>query len=276
MKKLLLFTFAFGVFAASAQDDKVQIGIAYQVGMNFNKPTTKMIERDGIGGQNMIGLNANFYFNDNIGFATGLEFDFESFKYRPTGINGNTYYKFNDTKIYQRDETYNSDGTAKPDQSGDAIFQLQQRKYKNIYLTIPTMLIFRTAAIGDFRYYGKFGARTSFLLKSQMNDMGTLYATGSLPTPNSENNGMRVKYSNDVLLIRSSVGLAGGTQWNFTGNTVLFAELGFYYVFTPIHNTGSNQDNMTLTTDQNFDTYNNYYRVKASQTQLALKIGILF
>lgn len=71
--------FVFGVFVVFVQDDKVQVGLVYQVGMNFNKLIIKMIERIGVGVQNMIGLNVYFNFNDNIGLVIGFEFDFELF-----------------------------------------------------------------------------------------------------------------------------------------------------------------------------------------------------
>lgn len=267
MKKGLLtclaVVFAATTFAQDTDTKKVQMGIGYQFGLNLYKPGTKNFEKNGVGLQNSIGLNINFNFNDNIGFATGLEFDFESIKLKvANGVE--SYYRFTDTDI-EKKEDFNVDQT---------LYNLTERKYKNIYVSLPTMLTFRTNAIGDFRYYGKFGLRTSFLVKSSTNDEGFTYTGNTiLGTPTAfENKGMRTPYGNDILFIRSSVGLAGGAQWNFTGNTVLFAELGFYYTFTPVHNTGGNSDNMTL-----FSTAtNDYYRPKGNLSQLCLKIGILF
>lgn len=284
MKRLLVTCLAVGISAAViAQEDtekKVNMGIAYQFGMNFNKPGTNVIERDGVGVQNMIGLNINFNFNDNIGLSTGVEFDFESFKYSFTPINGSTYYYYNDKNIVKKSEL----------QGDEDLFELTGRKYKNIYATIPLMLMFRTNAIGDFRYYGKFGARTSFLVKSAMNDMGNTFttndvalieATGSTFTGVSkENEGMKVPYGNDAFIIRSALGIAGGAQWNFTGSTMLFAEIGFYYGLTPMHvskeKKAKNEDNMTMFNRVDANTANDYFRIKANQTQLCLKIGILF
>jgi hypothetical protein len=269
MKKLILCAVLVGLSTAGiAQEKKVKAGLGYQFGMNFNKPGTKNIERNGVGVQNSLGLNLQFGLSGNLSLATGLEFDFESFKY---GIVTKlpTYYRFSDTDIQKFEDL----------DTTNSIFQLAERKYKNTFVTVPLMLMFETNPIGDFVYYGKFGARTSFLLKSTMNDSGTLYNDGDLtkPTP-SENNEMRTPYGNDLFIFRTTVGLAGGAQWNFTGNTNMFAELGFYYGITPVHVGGSNQENMTLFT---YDVANptagaEYYRFKASQSQLCLKIGILF
>lgn len=267
------------VFAQDGADKKVYVGLAYQFGMNFNKPGTNKISRDGIGVQNAIGLNLNINFNDNIGFATGLEFDFESFKYSFNPIDGKNFYYFKDKDIIKKEDL-----EANADAS---IFNVTDRKYKNIYLTIPTMLIFRTNAIGDFRYYGKFGARTGFMLNSSMIDEGLAFSSNdvtAIQTPETSvtstsgtNEGMKVPYGNDVVFIRSSLGVAGGAQWNFTGNTILFAELGFYYGLTPMHvSKNKKDDNMTLFNRNAANTENNYFRLKATQTQFCLKIGILF
>lgn len=285
MKRLIVTCLAVSISALtfaqdspSSTDKKVNMGLAYQLGLNFTKPGTNVIEKDGVGVQNAFGLNINFNFNDNIGFATGLEFDFESYKIGVNAIDGNTYYYYNDKTIIQEEDV--------KDPNTDKVFQLTGRKYKNIYATIPTMLMFRTNALGDFRYYGKFGARTSFLVKSTKTDQGNIFASsvdgsdidliasGAIqPSTTSEMEGMKTPYGNDVNFIRCSLGLAGGAQWNFTGNTLLFAELGFYYGLTPINIEGSGK-NKTLFNRSAGSS--DYFGLKTTQTQFCLKIGILF
>jgi hypothetical protein len=287
MKRLIVtclaVTFSAAVFGqAEDSGKKVNMGIAYQLGLNFTKPGTKRVDKDGVGVQNAFGLNININFNENIGFATGLEFDFESYKVTMNTLNGDNYYLYNDSKIVQEEdlgENYENIGNYK-------VFELTGRKYKNIYATLPTMLTFRTNALGDFRYYGKFGARTSFLVKSTRNDVGNIFAStvtgadmdaiaaGTIqPSTSSEMEGMKTPYGNDVSFIRCSLGLAGGAQWNFTGNTMLFAELGFYYGLTPINIEGGSK-NRTLFNRAGGG--NDYFGLKTTQTQFCLKIGILF
>ncbi len=263
-------------------DKKVNMGLAYQLGLNFTKPGTNVIDKDGIGVQNAFGLNINFNFNDNIGFATGLEFDFESYKVSVNAINGNTYYYYNDKTIIQEEDV--------KDPNSDKVFQLTGRKYKNIYATIPTMLMFRTNALGDFRYYGKFGARTSFLVKSTKTDQGNIFGGGATgadidaialnstayPSTTSEMEGMKTPYGNDISVIRCSLGLAGGAQWNFTGNTMLFAELGFYYGLTPINIEGGGKNRTLFNRNPGSPGSSDYFGLKTTQTQFCLKIGILF
>ncbi len=289
-------TFSAAVFGqADDSGKKVNMGIAYQLGLNFTKPGTKRIDKDGVGVQNAFGLNINFNFNENIGFATGLEFDFESYKVSMNTLNGTNYYLYSDSKIIQEEdlgENYVDIGKYK-------VFELTGRKYKNIYATIPTMLTFRTNALGDFRYYGKFGARTSFLIKSTRNDVGNIFGlvgggtvTGadiddiilnpsSYTKSTSEMEGMKTPYGNDVSFIRCSLGLAGGAQWNFTGNTMLFAELGFYYGLTPINIEGGGKNKTMFNRNPGSSTSiadgsSDYFGLKTTQTQFCLKIGILF
>jgi hypothetical protein len=268
MKKLVLSIvcagLAYGAMAQSTADKKVQAGIAYQFGLNYNKPGTKVIDRNGVGVANSIGLTLNFAFTPNIALATGLEFDFESFKYDVTSVNS-IYYRYTDTKIFQK-----QDGTAAD------LYRLTSRKQKAIYGTIPTMLLFRTNPIGDFRYYGKFGARTSFLLGNTIFDDGFNVTTDGLGnTVETAQSNDDMKAAGDMFFVRSTIGIAAGTEWNFTGSTSLYAEAGFYYGFTPVHNVGNNVDKMTLF---KYDASMNqdYLRFSSKQKQILIKVGILF
>lgn len=272
MKKLVLSLvcagFALSLTAQEAATQKVQMGLAYQFGLNFNKPGTKVIDRDGAGVQNMIGMNVNFSFNQNIGLATGLEFDFESFKYDVVSTNP-VYYRYIDSKILQKQDPT----------TGSTLYNLQHRKQKAIYATIPTMLIFRTNMIGDFRYYGKFGARTSFLLSNSINDQGFNINGDTLGGAQTSYDNTNMKAKGDMFFLRSTVGLAGGAEWNFTGTTSIFAELGFYYGFTPVHNgmaIGGDDKQRHMTMFQSAGGANDYLNFSAKQKQIVLKIGILF
>lgn len=271
MKKVLLSLVCTGfVLSLTAQDadKKVQMGLAYQFGLNFNKPGTKLIERNGAGVQNSIGMNVNFSFTPNIGLCTGLEFDFESFKYSVAATSP-IYYRYDDTKILQKDDAT----------GGGKLFNLQDRKQKAIYATIPTMLLFRTNMIGDFRYYGKFGARTSVVLSNTINDNGFNFAGDSIGGVKTAASNDNMKAKGDMFFLRSTIGLAGGAEWNFTGNTSVFAELGFYYGFTPVHNgeaIGGDDKERNFTMFQNNSGTSDYLNFSAKQKQIVLKIGILF
>ncbi len=269
MKKLLctvLLMSAGTAVMAQEAETKVQAGITYQTGMNFNKPGTKTIARDGVGAVNSIGLVLNFPFTPNIGLSTGLEFDFESFKYT---MNNNMYYRYIDTDILKKQD----------DQTGSVLYRVTERKQKAIYGSIPTMLLFRTNALGDFRYYGKFGARTSFLLGNTIFDKGFNLAGDTLGGTETSQRNDEMKAKGDMFFMRSTIGIAGGAEWNFTGNTSLYAEIGFYYGFTPVHYgeavTGDDKER-DMTLFQYTNGAQDYTTLNAKQKQILFKVGILF
>lgn len=273
MKKTLL-VFAIlglstGVMAQEAADKKVQAGLILGIGPNFQKMGTKIITNNGAGNDMTIGMNVNWALNDNLGFNTGVEFDFSTLKYK-TSANEQIYYWYNDTKIFQQDEV--ADATNKE------LYKLSTRAQKGTYLTLPTMLLFRTNFIGYFRYFGKFGLRNSFLLTNKINDTGVNY-TSDVPGSSSEVQGdnLNMKAKGDMFFFKSAVGLSGGAEWNFSGSTSLVAELGFYYGFTPLH-LDKNDGNTTLFTAAgvNGTPEDIHFSNQATQQQLQFKVSILF
>ena len=80
MKKLLpLILIAGFAFGANAQDKKFQIGLVLGPTFNWTKIQTTKIERNGIGNGFTIGVGGNYMFNENIGLASGIQFDLELF-----------------------------------------------------------------------------------------------------------------------------------------------------------------------------------------------------
>lgn len=264
MKKLiyssLLLGLSFGLFAQEAAEKKVQAGIVFGAGMNFQKMNTKRIDNDGIGANLMVGANVNFGFTNTIGLTTGVEFDFDGSKYKP---NQATYYHFDDTEILRHEDSGNN-----------SLYNLTERNQKAIYLTVPTMLIFRTNYIGYFRYFGKFGLRNSFLLSSKANDNGMTREIGSLDFVASANDGMKLQSGNDMFFYRGSVGIAGGAEWNFVGTTCLALEVGYYYGFTPLYY-NPKDDKRTLF-NQDLLGNRTYINNLANQSQLLFKVSFLF
>lgn len=263
---LVALCFSTSLMAQEAADKKVQAGLMLGAGMNFQTMKTKNMATNGLGADWTIGANVNFSFNENIGLSTGAEFDFNSLNYKPA-TESPTYYYYLDTDIHKQ----------KDQAAGDALFQMEERKQSQIYLTIPTMLIFRTKFIGYFRYFGKFGLRNSFLLTSKIKDTGFDFETGNVLDGGVAATNENMKSSGDVFFFKTAVGISGGAEWNFTGSTSLMAELGFYYGVTPLHLT-TNEENMTLfTSGANNGSGNDiYFANKATQAQLMFKVAILF
>lgn len=274
MKKIVLSVIALGIslgsIAQDAADKKVQAGLVAGFGLNFQKMGTSYLETDGLGNDLTIGSNVIFGLTETIGFTTGAEFDFSTVKYKAAGyLNTDLYYYYTDKELIE---------TGSFDQTNDQhqLFQMETRSQKAVYLTIPTMMVFRTNFIGYFRYFGKFGLRNSFLLSSKINDTGNAFEPESplgLATA-AENTDM--KATGDMFFFKSAVGLSAGAEWNFSGSTCLVGEIGYYYGFTPLH------------TNRNIDKNKNYMFAsdgsgssiginnKATQSQLMLKVSILF
>jgi len=278
MKKIfytvLTLCVSLSAFAQDAADKKVQAGLTIGGGLNFQKMGTKQITTNGAGNDLTIGANVIFNFTETIGLCTGAEFDFETLKYKSAGYeDNNIYYFYNDTEIQQvKDVDFANPGANK-------LYQLTTRTQKAVYLTVPTMMVFRTKFFGYLRYFGKFGLRNSFLLTSKANDTGFNFANNDVTdTPVAgDNTGMRS--TGEMFFFKSAVGLTAGAEWNFSGSTCLVGEIGYYYGFTPLH-VNKNVDkgnNFFFATDENNGLGNNVqFNNKATQSQLMLKISILF
>jgi len=249
--------------AQEAAGKKFQAGLVFGTGTSFSKMGTKVMQNDGAGADLLIGGNFNFMFTESIGLTTGVEIDFSTSKFKAG--DKPVYYYYNDTEILEYPA----------DKNGKQLYELESRKQKSTLLTIPTMLIFRTNFIGYFRYFGKLGLRSSFLLSQKSNDEGFNFDPDNefgarVAAPNDN-----MKAKNEMIFFRSSVGIAGGAEWNFTGSTSLVAEIGYYYGFVPLFY--NRKDPYLSTSGVNNGTgadvpFNN----SATQSQLQLKISILF
>jgi hypothetical protein len=257
-------------WSQDAADKEVQAGIVFGYGMNFQKMETKYLANNGIGSDLTIGANVNFSFTETIGLCTGVEFDFETLKFKTGG--DPVYYEYNDNNILTKVEREEANLT-----DNVQLFQLTERKQKPIYLTIPTMLTFRTNFIGYFRYFGKFGLRTSFLLSNKINDEGFNFDPDDILGVPSSGSNSNMSASNNMFFMKSAVGAAGGAEWNFVGSTTLMAEIGYYYGFTPLFNDRKEDKTFLWTTAANNGIGNDtYFNNLAKQSQLMLKLSVLF
>jgi len=282
MKKLLSLVFIAGLtFGAQAQDKKFQIGLVMGPTFNWTKIQTTKIEKNGIGNGFTIGVGGNFMFNDNVGLAFGLQFDLEKFSLNygdaaSTAL-GDVYYAYTDTDIAK-----SKDGVVE-DYTDSLGFRLMTRTFRSKYVTLPLFLKFSTSLIGKFKYYGKFGARISFLAATRFEDDGydafyngadstfTDVAGASIRTmENMKSLGAKKELSP----IRMGIGIYGGFEWNFTGSTFLYTEFGFNYGITPqLYPVSGNLIDKISDTPKDYrelDIKNNPQHI------IELKVGLLF
>jgi len=283
MKRLLSLTLIVGLaFGANAQDKKIRAGLVTGFTVNSLKVQTTKIEKVGLGAGFTIGMAGDYNINDNIAISSGIQFDLESFKVNyGSSTNaklGNVFYGYTDTDIL----TY-KDGAVK-DATDTTAFELMTRKFRSKYVTIPLFLKFQTNMIGSFRYYGKFGLRTSILAGVRMDDEGYKadydLASNSFDRIGSStlkiDNMKPVGIKKGLTPVRMGIGIYGGTEWNFTGNTYLFAEAGFNYGITPnlYQNSGHLADKVG--DDTKGYTYSNLNVKSNPQHIFELKVGLLF
>ncbi len=282
MKKIFSFILILSIsLGASAQSKKIRAGLVMGTTVTSLKVQTKKIERNGVGNGFVIGMTGDYRINENISFSTGVQFDLESFKVNYGSASnvdlGNVFYGFNDTEIYKYDGGFVSNYS-------DTIgYELMTRTFKPKYITIPLFLKFQTNMIGSMSYYGKFGFRPSILAGIRMNDEGHLAKydpnTGFFQSDSKElitqENMKPELVKKDLSLVKVGIGVYGGAEWNFTGNTFLFGEFGFNYGVTPVLNRKSGH--LVDRVDTNGDiTYENLNVKSNPQHIFELKVGLLF
>lgn len=268
MKKLLIVMtasiFFGGVSAQDAAEKKVQAGLVMGAGLNFTQPETNLISKAATGTDLLVGMSLDWHFLDNVALSTGLEFEFDRFRH---GFNDSVYIEYFDREIL----------TSSSDKTPEGAMLLNERRYRSIYATLPVMIKFQTNYLGYLRYFGKFGIRNSFLLKSRGDNYGSDFDPSTLMiTDGAELLDMRIP--GDMSFYKGSIGLSGGAEWNFSGGTCLVGELGYYYGFSNLHNGNA----LTGDKDKNKSIYEyeganrNYVVPNARQGQLLLRVSLLF
>lgn len=279
MKRILSVLLIAGfTFGATAQEKKIRGGLVTGFTINSLKANSTKIERVGVGGGFVIGMTGEYNVNQNIAFNSGIEFSMESFKlnYGSTGTTNLSpvFYSYNDTEILKFDEVATDSSS----------FQVLERKFRAKYVTIPLYMKFQTNMIGDFKYYGKMGLRTSVLAGVRMDDEGYESIVDEAnkfervgTTTVTKNNMKPEAVKKGLSLIKMGIGIYGGAEWNFTGNTNLYAEAGFIYGITP-----SLYQNSSHLVETELEATGVFNRLEALNVQnnpmhtFELKIGLLF
>lgn len=245
------------------QDKKFQAGLSVSSAIGWYRPQSTLVDQSGMDATFSFGVNMNYMFVKNVGLSFGLEFDWDWYHVNFTDT---VFYRHNTSEILRK----------KDDNSSGAGFLANERVYKPLSITLPTMLIFKTNLIGYFKYYGKFGLRTSFIANQAVTDRGYDYDnTLTTPTGTDQVEISKIKSKSDLLWIRSAVGVSGGFEYFFTSSNAFYAEISFFYGFTNLHSgkawTGDEEKNYSLM-NSNFE----YLRLKSNLNQLFLKVGIMF
>ena len=244
-------------YTQGIQNKNIQAGITSSFGFNFAKMGTSRLENDGVGTNFNVGLlmHKSFAGSKNFGFASGLEFDFNTINFKSVE---SIHYNYNDREILPHSSSTLS------------TFQLQTRKHKTSLVTIPLALLFRTDPVESFRYFAKFGIKNSFLISNKMVDKGIDISN---PAILKEKENLNMTSKNEMFFYQLSLGLSFGAEWNFIGSTCLLAEMSYYYGLTPLF-LDRKEENQTLYIKVNGE--NTPFSNKATLNQLNLKFAVLF
>jgi hypothetical protein len=245
------------------QDKKFQIGLSVQSAIGWYQPRQSFADKRGQDATFGFGVNMNIMFTKNVGLSTGLNFDWDWYH---VSFSDSVFYRHNTSDILRK----------KDDNSTGIGMLVTERTYKPLSISIPTMLIFKTDLIGYFKFYGKFGMRTSFTMNQTVKDRGYEYDNTLTNRTNPEEIELdKIKSKSDLLWVRTAVGLSGGFEYFFTSSNAFYAELSFFYGFTNLHSGNQigddKQRNMSLM-NSNFE----YFALKSNLNQLFLKVGIMF
>ncbi len=280
MKRILSVLLIAGfTFGATAQDKKFRGGLVTGFTLNSLSTNSTKIERQGTGGGFLIGMTGEYNVNQNIALNLGIEFNIESFKVN-YGSTGDTklspvFYSYNDTEILHIDDITNTDTVA---------FQVLTRKFRAKYVTIPLFLKFQTNMIGDFKYYGKMGLRTSFLAGVRMDDEGFESKKDGSSFERIANNTITIEdmqpesFKKGLSTVKMGIGVYAGAEWNFTGNTNLFIEAGFNYGVTPSlwQKSGHLTETKLNTTTASYKTIDALDVKNNPMHTFEFKVGLLF
>lgn len=244
MKKLLtIIAMALIASTSFAQENELKnfrFGLKVTPSVNWYKPEGKIMAGNGANVKFGGGLILEFRLAKVASLQTGLQIDMEGgkIKYNNGGFtapSSNTvgyYYINSEDKI----DKWNS---APSDSAGSYNFykthshyQLNERKFKTTYVTIPLVLKLKTKEIGMLTYFGQFGVNASFRWKAKADDKLTILppSAGYGGTESKSN----VDITKDVSLFKAALTFGGGVEMNLSGTTSLLLGLNYNMAFTNV------------------------------------------
>lgn len=261
MKKalILLLMLTLGASYSFGQDENnlknFRFGLIASPSLNWYKPEdVKKFENAGLKAGFAWGLQMEFRLNKVASLVTGLQVSYDR---------GNLHYVDTANFLYdtQEDAYLNIEDTAG---ISFVSYKLNDRVYKTNYVTLPLYLKMKTGEIGMMTYYGQFGINSSFRLKSKTTDNVTQYSAG-YPKSTLED----VDNTKDMNILRFSLHIGGGFEYNLAGTTSMFVGIGFNYGFSNVFQ----KDSEYLGTNAASWTP---FKQQATASNIALSVGILF
>jgi hypothetical protein len=240
MKKLLtimsIALIASTSFAQSSENElkNFRFGLKVTPSVNWYKPEGKIMSGNGAGVKFGGGLILEFRLAKVISIQTGAQIDLDGGKIAyhnggpsdPSANQVSYYFNVSDDKIAKQ-------GSADATSTGYTHYQLNERKYKTTYITVPLTLKMKTKEIGSFTYYGQIGVNNSFRWKASADDKLTVIndATNTLGAAATQS---KMNITKDVSLYTASLNFGLGAELNLSGTTSLTFGLNYNLGFTNV------------------------------------------
>jgi hypothetical protein len=199
------------------KDKNFRFGIKVNPMLTWFRPDEgKTLERNGLKAKFGYGLITEFKMAKVISFATGIGGEYEG---------GKLSVNSKDTVFYfMKDDAFTTD-TAGADK-----YRLLSRSYNINYLNIPITLKMKTKDIGGMTYFGMFGGDIGIRMKSKVTDeVMDLGSSGGTTLKITD-----IDNTKDMNILRTSLNVGGGFEYNLSGSTSLVVGLNYRRGFLPV------------------------------------------
>ena len=253
MLRNLLFTLLLlgGVSAGlHAQINPIQLGIQASPTFNWLSTDQNLIESDGTKLGLKLGLIAEYYFQENYSFHTGINFHF--------GAGGALRYDEQFEVVGIWTEPLNEILTTQPAASelrGGSTYD-----YRIQYVEVPLGLTLRTREFGYIRYF----VQPAFTLGIVAGSRGSIERASYIDEDETFDIG------SEVNALNLSWGIGGGIEYSISTQTSLIGGLGFQSGFLDLTTDNDTQIRRTGRTDIREDDS------KGRQRSLVIMLGVLF
>jgi hypothetical protein len=257
---------------AGAQEQEWKIALHVDPNFSWLKPDSKFMDQ----GSNKLrfgfGIMIDKMFTDNYAFGTGLNI---------IHTGGELSYLYTDA--------YKKDGAT----AFTPVIAEKVRNYHLQYLEIPLTLKLRTNEIGAITYWAQMGIGLGLNIRARGDDETTFIRervvvldNPDTPDVDESNDTWEISRINatssededikdDIKLFRTSLIIAGGIEYNLSGNASLLAGVTFNNAFSPVlNNQGVKLDNAG--NPEIFNKAPQTYDLKAISNFVALNVGFLF
>lgn len=259
-----------------------RFGLAITPALNWYDTESKVIKRDGVAPKFGGGLIMEFRLAKVAAIQTGVNIITAGGRLKYN--NGGQYTPGATTVCYfykNGEDIVESD----VDQSNSPVsftrYQLNKRKYKTTYISVPVLLKLKTREIGAMVYYGQFGLNSFFRWKGRATDEVSVIDATNTGAPETKSN---LTISKDVSIYNAALNFGLGGEWNLAGTTSLVIGLNYNLGFTNV----LKKKSVFLEKRFNFDNYNKDDPTKntnyeigpleqvVKENSLVLTIGVLF